>query len=340
MAAGITDTDHMLSVREVPWHGLGIILPDHPTRQEAQQLVHPWEPIDEPVYRRVPIINADGPAETFEEVEGRHLRVRSDTNAVLGDVADTLGLVTNDQMWDVAEAVGQIGTDIKIETAGSLDGGAKVWILMRLVEPIKIKADPHGDTVSFLAFQNAHNGSASFRAQAVNTRIVCANTSAAADVEAKKHGYEFTFRHTSKVADRIEEAKAAVAMWREGVTVWQNAMDHLATVRITAEQREQFVQAFQPMPNVKDQLISARVRTNVETARQQLRNVLRSETCEGIDLTAFGLYQASLEWMQHERSTRGQSERGRHESMFKRAVLSDGDLRRRSLDLVRSVAGV
>lgn len=102
------------------------------------------------------------------------------------------------------------------------------------------------------------------------------------------HGLGFTFRHTSKVSARIEEAKATVSMWREGVREWQQVRDHLIGVNVTVEQREEFVQRFQPMP--ADHLITDRVRANVEEARGQLRGIFNSQTQEGISLTAYGLF--------------------------------------------------
>lgn len=341
MSHEITSTDSTFSVREMPWMGLldgqVHVLPDNPTREEAQKLVHPWEPIAEPVYRAVPRIGDDGSLYTeYEVIEGQEARVRSDNSAVLGITSTTTGLITNNDLWDVVEAVGSIGTDIEIETGGSLRGGKDVWALVKFANPLTIAGDPNGATLSYLAFQNNHTAEGSFRAQAINTRIVCANTSAAADVEAKRNGYEFIFRHTAKVAERMEEAKAAVAMWREGAQMWQNAMEHLAKAKVTKKQQGIFVEKFQPMPLKA----SERVQKNVEAARDELRAILAGPTSEGIGLTAYGLYMAGIEWDQHYRQVKGKDERSRMESHFRRAVLSHDRLRKDTLVLAREVAGV
>lgn len=186
-----------------------------------------------------------------------------------------------------------------------------------------------------LALQNSHDGSGSFRAQALNTRIVCANTSAAADVEAQRNGFEFTFHHSSKVSDRIEDAKRAVAMWREGTVMWENAMNSLARVNVTQAQQERFVQEFQPMP--PNHLTTDRVRANVEKARAELRGILNGPTQEGIALTSFGLFQAGIEWNQHYRAVKGKDKRGRMESHFKRSMMGDTSLRKSTLALAQEV---
>lgn len=321
MSHEITDTDGILSVREMPWHGLGHVLTDYPTREEAQRLVHPWEPVKVPVYTATVVAQTpDGGLLDYQPVEGQKAVQRSDNGAVLGVVNDTLGLVTNNDLWDVAEAVGQADGGIQIETAGSLDGGRKVWALLRFTEPLTIAGDPNGAVVPYFALQNAHDGSGSFRGQAINTRIVCANTSRAADVEAKGSGYEFTFRHTRKVSQRVEEAKAAVALWREGVVMWQTAMEHLAGIRITREQVDRFITEFHPMPPRSQ--ITARVEANVDKARAELTGILYGETCDDVTYTAYGLVQAGIEWSQHYRRTNGKTDRVRMENHFKRAMLT------------------
>lgn len=338
MSHGITATDHMFSVRETPWHGLGEVLTDYPTREEAQRIAHPWEPIAAPVYRKVPFISEDGAlGERFEEIDGFKAVEHSDNGETLSIMPDTRGLITNSEMWDVAEAVGKVGTDTFIETAGSLNGGRQTWILLTLAEPIHIKGDPNGGTVCRLALQNSNDGSGSFRGQGINTRVVCQNTSLAGDAEAKRNGFEFAFRHSTNVAEKIKEAMAAVAEWRAGTVAWQHAMDHLAATPVTASQRELFVQKFQPLPKVPDHMITDRVRGNVEKARAELRSIFDGPTQEGISLTSFGLFQAGIEWSQHYRPVKGTSDRARMENHFKRHIMTDGGLRKSILALAQEV---
>lgn len=352
MSHEIEETDRTLSVREMPWMGLldgqVNVLPEYPSRQEAQELVHGWEPIEAPVFSRQPVVTEDGVGWEYQEIPGQKLIERSDNSAPLGVVNDGLGIVTNGEMWDVAEAVGKIASgdrelgDVKIETAGSLRGGKNVWILLRFIEPLRVAGDPNGATLAFFALQNGHAANGAFRGQGVNTRIVCANTSAAADAEAKASGYEFTFKHTKNVGDRIEEAKKAVSLWRANVELWQNAMDHLVDLTVDTRQVEDFVQRFQPMP--PQHLLTDRVRDNVETARGELRTILAGPTCEGVNHTAYGLFQAGIEWSQHYRKTVGAGEtaadkaRARMESHFRRSMLDDGGVRKSTFALAEAVA--
>lgn len=338
MGHEITNTDNLFSVRSMPWHGLGKVLTDYPTREEAQAIAHPWEPVVEPIFRRVPVITEDGPSVEYREIEGKQAVVRSDNGADLGVTNDSLGIVSNDEMYDIAEAIQGEDSRIRYETAGTLRGGRDVWLLIRLEEPITIKGDPQGATLAYYAIQNSHDGSGSFRGQAINTRIVCANTAHMADLSAKATGTEIRFRHTKNVKSRIEEAKQALAGWRVNIQEYQLFMEHLTTFKITDAQREEFIERFAPIPETRQ--TTERVRTNIMNERASLREVFASQTGEGIKNTAYGLVQASIEYSQHYRATRGKDDMARIENRFRRSMLSRDGLTREASKLALAVAGV
>lgn len=342
MAHEITTTDALFSVREMPWHGLGVVLPQAPTREEAQKIAHPWEPMTAPLYTSS--IGSNG-EEQFTILDSHKRICRDDNMATLGVVGDTYTPTSNTELHDIAEAIimgSRVDTgrdphilgaepDAQYETAGSLRGGKQVWILLRMSEMLSVAGDPHGATLPFFALQNSHDGSGAFTGGAGETRIVCANTVKAFNAE--KHGMRFSFKHTPNVAARIAEARAAVSSWRAHTRNWVNLMENLINVKATPAQREKFVELFQPMPSGK---ATERVQNNVEFAREQLRKILSSVTCEGTEGTAYGLFQAGIEWSQHFRPTRARcaeengltEERSRMESHFRRAVLSGDDLQK------------
>lgn len=334
MSHNITDRDGVFSVREAMWHSLGEVLTDYPTREEAQKIAHPWNPVTEPLFRRVPVVTDDGPTVEYEEVKDSVAVVRDDTNDLIGTVSSTLGesIVSNDELYDVAEALQGKGSDVRYETGGSLFGGRKVWLLLRLNEPLVVKGDPNGATIPYYALQNSHDGSGAFRGQATMTRIVCDNTAHMADMDAEARGTEFVFRHTKSIKDRIEEAKQALAGWRESVEAWQRLTAHLLNTAITPEQRTIFVNEFIPMP--VQGLVSDRVIGNVEKARGDLHAILLGETCADINLTAYGLVQASVEYGQHVRRA------NTAESRFKRAYLDRDRLTADAVVLAQEVATV
>lgn len=320
MSHEITSTDSLFTVRQPAWHGLGTVLPEYPTRAEAQKLAHNWEPETQPLYRKELVVGDNGDlSETFVPVTTHHEILRSDNHQHLGVTTTTTGIVTNGEMYDIAEALQGTANDVKFETGGSLKGGSKVWLLLRLNEPIQIKGDAETATIAYYALQNNHDGNGSFRGQAVNTRIVCANTSRMADMDAQLRGTEFVFRHTSSISERIQEAKDALSGWRESVMAYKLQTEHLATVRVTSEQTELFRNTLIPMPEAK--VISDRVVSNIENARNDFNLVLASQTSEFISGTSYGLLQAAVEYGQHYRGTRAKTDLGRIENRFQRAYL-------------------
>ncbi len=318
--------DSMFSVREMPWHGLGTILDEYPgTWAEAQKLAGlDWEPVEQPVYRKV--------GDQFVEVTGQRLLTRSDRPEVeLAVKADSFVVYPNAELGPLVEAVlNQAGGRYEYETAGSLDEGRKVWALIRAAEPFKVPGDPRGDVLPYVAVQNAHDGSGALRVQRLRTRIVCANTSHAADLEAKRHGVEFVFKHTKNMSSRVEFAKQVLAgMAADQVAAAEWAAE-LISMKITPAGRQMFLEAFVPMPAAD--IITDRVARNIEEARAAVLGFLNGPTCEGINDTAYGLVQAAVEYLDHGRASRST------ESKFRRCILSVEPMKRVADKLAREAA--
>lgn len=331
MAHEITSTDEIFSTRMPTWHGLGMIFTDYPSREEAQALVHPWEPISAPVYQAVPQVTEEGDLITeYVEIPGQKSITRSDNHEVLGVVGDGYEPVQNNELWDIAEALEGSGVDVCYETAGSLNGGRKVWVLLKLQDPIEIKGDPNGATLPYYALQNSHDGSGAFRGQAIMTRIVCANTAQIADMDARARGTEFTFKHTKNVRDRIEDARQALGGWRESLDDWKLLNEHLLTIEVDRERRDAFLTKFIPEPS--GNVISDRVRENIHEARRDFLAVLASPTCEGINKTASGLVAAATEYAEHVRRAHSQQTR------FTRSFLKRNEIVQAATKLALSVA--
>jgi len=317
MSHQITETDKMFSTRKPTWHGLGTILDEYPTRAEAQKMVHDWEPVGEPIYRQVPVITAEGDLKTeFEVIPGKTEYRRSDNGQHLSVNNESLAIVTNGELWDIAEVLqGGPKSDVLYETGGSLKGGGLVWLMLRLAEPIKIKGDQSLNLPYYL-LQNGHDGMTAFKGSATNVRVVCANTVRMADLDAQTRGTEFSFRHTVNVNDRVEEARKAMSGWRESIEAYTMLAEHMLDEKVTRAGEVAFLERFIPAP--LSTMTSDRVKANIEEARGQFMAVYNSATNEGITGTAYGLLQAASEWSEHIRRAKG----NQMESKFKRALLA------------------
>lgn len=335
MAHEITWSDNLFSTREPTWHGLGVIFDDYPTREEAQAVAHPWEPVTEPVYTQELAMgeNEDGEpfvAEAYEPMDGYRVVKRSDSNQPLGVVSDTYQTVSNNELWDIAEALENEHDDVMYETGGSLQGGSKVWLMLRLKEPLEVPGDPHGATIPYYTLQNAHDGLGSLRGQATMTRIVCANTAHIADLDSRARGTEFRFRHSTNVRDRIEQAKQALLAWRTGLTDLQDKYAFLLNKEVDYDQIAEFEDMLMPLPPAAT--ATERVMQNVMDSREAWREVLEGQTCEGIERSAYGLVQATVEYSEHVRKARSQ------ETRFKRTYLDRNDIIQSAVKCAEAVA--
>lgn len=350
----ITTRDNVFTVRKPAWHGLAKVLPDYPTKEEAKEIAHPWEPEAEPLYRIVTVQEHYGDPlgddcdlssdectnedhyrskKKVQRVDEFDLVVRSDDGYALGVKPQSRSLVTNEEMYDIGEAImlGE-GGRVLYETGGSISGGKKVWLLLRFEEPFKIGGRDGTDTIANFALQNSNDGTAAFRGQGTNVTIVCDNTSLMADMDATAKGTEFAFSHTKNIADRIEEAKAALTGWKDSVEVYQRLAEHLIDMPITKQQRTLFIHEFIPLPPGDHSLVSARVRQNVVDARSKMIDLFDSPTQETIKDTAWGLVQGAIEYSQHVRKAKT------NESRFKRAYLDKSRLTVDALALAQEVA--
>lgn len=332
MAHQITDRDGVFTVREPAWHGLAHVFSEPPTREQAQAIAHNWEPVREPAFRQVITVENDVPVSRFVEIPDWQLAVRSDDGGSLGMVRSSRENFTNSEMYDIMETVqGESDLPVEYVSGGSLYGGSKVFLSVCLREPLHVLGDPNGTIRPLLVIQNGHSiDGGAFRLQATFVRPVCDNTCQMADLDAQGSGYEWVFKHTKNMRERVEEAKRVLAGWRDSVEAFRLISEHMIGLKVTPVQRELFLARFVPLDPGKVQ--SDRVVANVEAARQAVRDILAGPTCEGIDYTAWGLVQASIEYGQHARRART------NESAFRRAYLDRSALTESAVKFAQEVA--
>jgi phage/plasmid-like protein (TIGR03299 family) len=292
--------DQGFFVREPAWHGMGIVLPDYPGREEAMRLAgHDFKVVERPI-----------------EILGRHTNnraygwkalLKSDSGATLNVVKETYEVIQNDTAYDVAEILFDQG--FQYETGITLEGGKTCAITLALNEPIVIRGDD-SVTVPFGCFSWSHDGTSALKVRTGTIRQVCANTVAASEAEGKALGTDFTFRHTKNVMDRIEDAKAAVKGVREGLSVYQQFAEDLGAIQVTPEQRDLFVSE---IIGDKGGLVSLSastsdlVKSNIEGERAKVNSLFFGATIpEAHVLTGYGLHLAGVEYFDHLRKYRSQ----------------------------------
>ncbi len=142
--------------------------------------------------------------------------------------ADTFAFL--DELLQEQEAV--------VEVCGALGNGEVVWVLAKLPGHI-IVGD--GDVVAkYLLIQNSHDGSTSLRIIPTTIRVVCNNTLSMAMAGGVKAQGGICIRHTSKMGERVEEARAAIGIANTRFHQWGESANELIATKVTKKQAEDY----------------------------------------------------------------------------------------------------
>lgn len=282
MSHGITHNDQMFSVREMPWHGLGVVLDEYPRSidEALDKAGLGWKVSHGDVLVvRTPEWTDDYGTKHPPELTPAHgfkANLREDTGEVLGIVSDEYEVVDNRDAFRFLDAL--IGSELHFETAGSLWGGRRVWVLARLPEYIELGGDL---SATYIYVANSHDGSMAVTAAATPIRIRCANTLGAA-LRHAEHGANaqrtFRFRHTGNLHTKFAEARHVLGMTIDYEKQFKALADRLALEPITEPALERRVLRHLW---VIDEDTGKRARANRERAIEQVLAIFRGRGTGG-----------------------------------------------------------
>jgi hypothetical protein len=157
----------MFSVRATPWHGLGAVL-DRPPASIAEAIEAAglgWSVIKKPL--AVDLGSNLPDVCRYRKLLGHYVTARQDTDEELGVVGERYRIVQNHEAFAFIDQL--LGSAIHFETAGSLHGGRRVWVLATLPEHIEVG----GDAVRpYVLLMNSHDGSTAVVAATTPIRVV------------------------------------------------------------------------------------------------------------------------------------------------------------------------
>lgn len=341
---GMTELDQMFSVRIAPWH-LGetnsIVLADHPDPAEVLKVAGlDWSVEELELYRRLDReverqYDSGAPSgfetvTTFPKLAGWKLLTRDDTGDVLHVAKDSYGVAQNEVGAEIMDALLGADTAVKYETGGSIHGGATCYLTARVDEPVVVNGDDT-PTYPYVVVTWSHDGSAALEARSTNVRVVCWNTLSMSEAESARTGRRFTFRHTKKILERVDDAKAALSGIREERAAFVELANELAAIPVSDDTREKFVTTFIPAPE-STVVVSDRVLDNIQNARGQVRSLFAGETIpEAHKNSAYGLVLAGTEYLDHLRGHRST------DTYLGRTLLRDEAFKKRIVPMVREL---
>lgn len=186
MAANV---ESMFYVRETPWHGLGTKVKEAPASNDALILAGlNWQVLQEPIFTAA-----------SEPIEGYKVNVRDSDRKALGVVTDRYKVIQNNEAFAFTDEL--LGEGVRYETAGSLQGGKKVWLLAHMPREYIIS----GEQISpYLVFSNTHDGSGAIKVALTPIRVVCQNTLNLALAKANRC---WSMIHTGDIHEKMQEAR-------------------------------------------------------------------------------------------------------------------------------------
>lgn len=238
--------ESMVYTREKPWHGLGTRVDEAPTSADALRLAGLDWTVEQ---KNIQLCGGS-------KVPGYKANVRSTDGKVLGVVSDRYRIVQNADAFEFTDSI--IGGEVRYETAGSLNGGRKIWLLAKLPET-EIVGDK---TEPYLCFSNTHDGSGAIRVCMTPIRVVCNNTLNLALDSAKR---AWSVRHTGDLNNRMHEARACLRMANTYMGALAEKADRMANTTVTRDQLNQILTELFPV----DEHSSEREKQNVKKLKDE-----------------------------------------------------------------------
>ena len=181
--------ESMFYTRETPWHGLGTKVMEAPGSKEALALAGlDWKVVQEPIYTK-----------RGEDIDSYQANIRDTDRKVLGVVTGRYKVVQNCEAFAFTDSLLKEG--VRYETAGSLQGGRRIWLLAHMPHDYIISGERFSP---YLLFSNTHDGSGAVKVALTPIRVVCQNTLNLALSTAKR---SWSMMHTGDIKGKMEEAE-------------------------------------------------------------------------------------------------------------------------------------
>lgn len=231
------NVESMFFTRTKPWHGLGTEVKSAPTSNDA--LIYAgldWTVDQKDVY-----------TEDGSIISGYKANTRNTDDSILGIVSDRYKVVQNEEAFQFTDDL--LGEGVTYETAGSLQGGRKVWMLAKMPHRYIIGGD---EITPYMVVMNSHDGSSGIKVAMTPIRVVCQNTLNLALNNAKRI---WTAKHTENVMSRVHEARETLLLAETYMGELGRGIDDLNKIKLSDKKVLEFMQEFFPitedMPEVQ-----------------------------------------------------------------------------------------
>jgi phage/plasmid-like protein (TIGR03299 family) len=298
------------SVKQKAWHGLGQIVEDYPTSEQA--IRHAG--LDYEVTKAPLFTKGSGIIETSEGIEIKDTEldvpnyfanIRTDNNVVLGVVGKDYQIVQNREAFSFFDAIVGGGDGILYETAGALGNGERIFITAKLPDYIRVG---NGDDVTekYIFLTTSHDGTGSITAAFTPIRIVCQNT---LNASLRNMSNVVRIRHTSGAKQRLEDAHKVMGLANKLSNEMEGIFNQWAKVKVNDAEVKKLIQlalcpnkeTLQHLQKGNEDEISTVFKNTVDDAfaYAMISDSQQMETTKG---TLFGAYNAVTGYYQNIRN--------------------------------------
>lgn len=215
---------------EVPWHGLGNPVGD---RTGVDEMLTAAKLDWEVALASVQFRHLDAAGKRRQATDEKHnVLYRADTLDVLDVVGPRYVPFQNREVLEFFREYVEAG-DMRLETAGSLNGGQHIWALAKMDEAFEVLV-PDDRVEGYVLLMNPHLYGKSAVVKFTGVRVVCYNTLTAALGDGRG---SLKLWHTREFNDDLrEEAKRRLGIAREQLEAYRRDAELLATLDLTDEQ--------------------------------------------------------------------------------------------------------
>lgn len=223
--------------------------------------------------------------------------------SVIGVVGNKYKIVQNMEVFGAMDALVDCG-DARYTAAGEYNNGASVWMLLELPTGVNVANDPH---CAFLLVKTSHDGSSSVIVKPIIERLFCSNQINRIVMGKNKNAFTYTMKHTQNNNLSVADIRNITQLTYESIALYESVASDLGAKQVARDKAREYFNKVFPLPkiaeNVDYHLLTQgekRAMTIATEARERSWHIYsESDTQENIRGTAFGLWQAVIEYADH-----------------------------------------
>lgn len=301
MAHEIRNTDKFGEVRangKVAWHGLGVEISEGQGAEETfEELEMMWGTQLQPAF--------------YQDLNGNNIQipnfnahVREDTGEVLGMVSDNYKVISNRMLAQFADLLAGVDAAVRVETAGTLRGGRRVFCLVKL--PKNIKVTNEDVLEQYILISNAHDASAAFHCYPTSIRVVCQNTLSWSERDVSRG---FRFPHLGDIKNKLSEVRSILGIVTKSSEAFADQAKFLASKEVGLDSAIKYFSTVydktfgNPLKKEdnEDRRIATLKKEGIVARWEKNFSDDPKQNLDGIRGTAWAALNAITQWHDHER---------------------------------------